>query len=163
MLFNKVYWYIINKQNLTSYLVLMFNNYGYPMLNAQQNYNYMNSYKFDLQNRNDRAYYNNPAYNYQPPSSNVLEPQIQNFAEESVVPENNNSSTDPILSNISTKFITTHKEAVRTAVFSRDGTLAATGSADMSIKLLDVSKMHFHNTVKNIFYLSIFKLNFIRM
>lgn len=52
-------------------------------------------------------------------------------------------------SKYQTKFITTHKDECRVGVFSRDGTLAATGSADMSIKLLDVSKMHYHSQAKS--------------
>eukprot|EP01083_Nonionella_stella_P040173 109182_1 len=67
--------------------------------------------------------------------------------EGSSVLDDDSGATDPFRS-YQTKFITTHKDACRTAVFSRDGTLAATGSADCSIKLLDVSKMHFHSQAK---------------
>jgi len=42
---------------------------------------------------------------------------------------------------LETKFITTHKQSCKTARFSPDGKYVATGSADASIKLLDVSKM----------------------
>ncbi|MES1920842.1 hypothetical protein MHBO_002468, partial [Bonamia ostreae] len=55
------------------------------------------------------------------------------------------SSAKNPLSAVLTKFIATHKDVCRVGVFSKDGTLAATGSSDTSIKLLDVSKMHFHN------------------
>jgi len=48
-----------------------------------------------------------------------------------------------------TKFITTHKGAVRCAQFSSDGHLVATGSEDNSIKLLDVHKMVSFNDAKN--------------
>lgn len=40
-----------------------------------------------------------------------------------------------------TRFVTTHKNAVRVAKFSPDGRYVATGSADTSIKLLDVERM----------------------
>ena len=38
-------------------------------------------------------------------------------------------------------YVATHKDAVRCAAFSPDGRFAATGSADASIKLLDVDRM----------------------
>jgi len=47
-----------------------------------------------------------------------------------------------------TKYITTHKNTVRTAKFSPDGKLIATGSSDTSIKLLDAAKMKNYNQVK---------------
>jgi len=47
-----------------------------------------------------------------------------------------------------TKFITTHKGPCITASFSPDGQLVATGSADFSIKLLDVEKMVTFNDTK---------------
>eukprot|EP01137_Pigoraptor_chileana_P011246 Opistho-2@61798 len=40
-----------------------------------------------------------------------------------------------------TIFVTSHKGSCRAAAFSMDGRIAATASADMSIKVLDVSKM----------------------
>lgn len=48
-----------------------------------------------------------------------------------------------------TKFITTHKNACRVAKFSPDGKYVATGSADTSIKLLDVNKMKSYNQTKS--------------
>ena len=45
-----------------------------------------------------------------------------------------------------TRFITTHKEAIRTVRFSYDGSLCATGSDDASIKLIDVEKMKIYQT-----------------
>ncbi len=50
--------------------------------------------------------------------------------------------------NYSTKFVTTHKNAVRAAKFSHDGKLLATGSLDTSLKLLDVDKMKTYNLHK---------------
>jgi WD40 repeat protein len=47
-----------------------------------------------------------------------------------------------------TRFITTHKGSVRTAKFTRDGKYVVTGSADSSLKLLDVEKMHYHHQTK---------------
>ncbi|KAL0486853.1 cleavage stimulation factor subunit 1 [Acrasis kona] len=47
-----------------------------------------------------------------------------------------------------TRFITTHKGSCRTAKFTRDGKYVATGSADCSLKLLDVEKMHYHHQTK---------------
>lgn len=43
--------------------------------------------------------------------------------------------------NFQTKFITTHKNVCRCASFSPDGKYVATGSADTSIKVLDVQRM----------------------
>jgi cleavage stimulation factor subunit 1 len=51
--------------------------------------------------------------------------------------------------NFTTKFITTHKNAVRVAKFAPDGKWVATGSADTSIKLLDVIKMKTYNQTKS--------------
>jgi cleavage stimulation factor subunit 1 len=48
-----------------------------------------------------------------------------------------------------TKFVTTHKDAVLCAAYSRDGSLVATGSDDASIKLLDVEKMKAYNALKD--------------
>ncbi|KAL9651807.1 hypothetical protein ABK040_014452 [Willaertia magna] len=50
--------------------------------------------------------------------------------------------------NFVTKFITTHKGAARCAKFSPDGKFVVTGSADWSLKLLDVSKMNYHHQTK---------------
>jgi WD40 repeat protein len=65
--------------------------------------------------------------------------------------ESNSSSKagHPAKSQLSylTKFVTTHKGPCRAAAFSPDGTQAATGSADASIKLLEVEKMHYLNEV----------------
>eukprot|EP01116_Phalansterium_solitarium_P011305 TRINITY_DN26945_c0_g1_i1.p1 TRINITY_DN26945_c0_g1~~TRINITY_DN26945_c0_g1_i1.p1 ORF type:complete len:426 (-),score=126.07 TRINITY_DN26945_c0_g1_i1:142-1419(-) len=47
--------------------------------------------------------------------------------------------------NFQTKFITTHKNAVRCVKFSPDGKYVATGSADTSIKMMDVRKMKAFN------------------
>ena len=47
-----------------------------------------------------------------------------------------------------TKFITTHKGAARCAKFSNDGKYVITGSADNSLKLLDVTKMNYHHQTK---------------
>lgn len=44
-----------------------------------------------------------------------------------------------------TWFITAHKSACRTACFSADGTLCATGSSDSSLKVMDVSKLNAKN------------------
>ncbi|KAH3757717.1 cleavage stimulation factor subunit 1 [Pelomyxa schiedti] len=44
-------------------------------------------------------------------------------------------------SSFVTRFVTTHKNACRVAKFNPQGTLVATGSADTSLKLLDVEKM----------------------
>ncbi|KAK9709170.1 hypothetical protein K7432_009212 [Basidiobolus ranarum] len=44
--------------------------------------------------------------------------------------------------NFQTWYITTHKAGCQTAVFSPDGKYVATGSADTSLKVLDVSKMN---------------------
>ncbi|EYC22992.1 hypothetical protein Y032_0016g3059 [Ancylostoma ceylanicum] len=43
--------------------------------------------------------------------------------------------------NYETIYLTSHKSACRTAAFNNDGTLVATGSADCSIKILDVERM----------------------
>jgi cleavage stimulation factor subunit 1 len=51
--------------------------------------------------------------------------------------------------NYQTRFITTHKNSVRCAKFSPDGKVIATGSADTSIKLLDVQKMVNYSQSKN--------------
>jgi cleavage stimulation factor subunit 1 len=50
--------------------------------------------------------------------------------------------------NYVTRFHTPHKNGCRVAKFSNDGQLVATGSADTSIKLLDVSKMKNFNNQK---------------
>eukprot|EP01097_Dermamoeba_algensis_P010077 TRINITY_DN728_c0_g1_i1.p2 TRINITY_DN728_c0_g1~~TRINITY_DN728_c0_g1_i1.p2 ORF type:complete len:201 (-),score=51.55 TRINITY_DN728_c0_g1_i1:905-1444(-) len=42
---------------------------------------------------------------------------------------------------MTTRFFTSHKNSCRIAKFSRDGKLVASGSADTSIKLLEVEKM----------------------
>eukprot|EP00761_Pharyngomonas_kirbyi_P000064 gb/GECH01000064.1/.p1 GENE.gb/GECH01000064.1/~~gb/GECH01000064.1/.p1 ORF type:complete len:414 (+),score=72.73 gb/GECH01000064.1/:1-1242(+) len=47
-----------------------------------------------------------------------------------------------------TRFITTHKAAVRCARFTSNGMHVATGSEDCSLKLLDVQKMHYHHQTK---------------
>ncbi|KAG2393361.1 hypothetical protein C9374_006892 [Naegleria lovaniensis] len=47
-----------------------------------------------------------------------------------------------------TKFITTHKGAARCAKFSNDGRYVVTGSADCSLKLLDVTRMNYHHQTK---------------
>uniref|UniRef100_A0A6B2L520 Cleavage stimulation factor 50 kDa subunit n=1 Tax=Arcella intermedia TaxID=1963864 RepID=A0A6B2L520_9EUKA len=51
--------------------------------------------------------------------------------------------------NYQTRFITTHKNSCRCAKFSPDGKYIATGSADTSIKLLDVEKMMSYSQLKN--------------
>jgi cleavage stimulation factor subunit 1 len=51
--------------------------------------------------------------------------------------------------NYQTRFITTHKNSCRCAKFSPDGKFIATGSADTSIKLLDVEKMMSYSQLKN--------------
>ncbi|KAF9083957.1 cleavage stimulation factor, 3' pre-RNA, subunit 1 [Mortierella sp. AD031] len=43
--------------------------------------------------------------------------------------------------NLKTVYTTTHKEAVTCTTFSKDGRYAASGSADTSLKILDVNKM----------------------
>ena len=48
-----------------------------------------------------------------------------------------------------TKFVTTHQDTCTAARFSRDGKYAATGSADTSIKLLDVAKLRSYNQNKS--------------
>eukprot|EP00164_Ancoracysta_twista_P011055 GFYU01016894.1.p1 GENE.GFYU01016894.1~~GFYU01016894.1.p1 ORF type:complete len:435 (+),score=74.40 GFYU01016894.1:55-1359(+) len=48
-----------------------------------------------------------------------------------------------------TRFITTHKAPCRVVKFSADGKYVATGSADTSIKLLEVSKMVNHSQTKS--------------
>jgi len=61
--------------------------------------------------------------------------------------------TDPAVMrpypNYQTRFITTHKNSCRCARFSPDGKFIATGSADTSIKLLDVEKMMSYSQLKN--------------
>ncbi|KAF9917758.1 cleavage stimulation factor, 3' pre-RNA, subunit 1 [Linnemannia zychae] len=58
-----------------------------------------------------------------------------------------NLDTDPKSSqrtrgpNLKTVYMTTHKEPVTCVVFSKDGRYAASGSADTSLKILDVNKM----------------------
>lgn len=52
------------------------------------------------------------------------------------------------LPSYKTKFVTTHKDMCKVACFSQDGQLVATGSSDCSIKLLQVSKMHYHSHIK---------------
>lgn len=54
-----------------------------------------------------------------------------------------------VFPNYQTKFITTHKNACRTAKFSPDGKYVVTGSADASMKLLDVAKMKTYNQNKS--------------
>ncbi|CEO96222.1 hypothetical protein PBRA_004893 [Plasmodiophora brassicae] len=48
----------------------------------------------------------------------------------------------------SVRFVSLHKNAVRAGCFSPDGSYAATGSNDFSIKYLDVDKMHHHSQLK---------------
>lgn len=58
-----------------------------------------------------------------------------------------NLDTDPKSSyrtkgpNLKTVYTTTHKEPVTCTTFSKDGRYAASGSADTSLKILDVNKM----------------------
>ncbi|KAG0066639.1 cleavage stimulation factor, 3' pre-RNA, subunit 1 [Linnemannia elongata] len=58
-----------------------------------------------------------------------------------------NLDTDPKSShrtkgpNLKTVYTTTHKESVTCTTFSKDGRYAASGSADTSLKILDVNKM----------------------
>ncbi|KAG0353054.1 cleavage stimulation factor, 3' pre-RNA, subunit 1, partial [Gamsiella multidivaricata] len=47
--------------------------------------------------------------------------------------------------NLSTVCTTTHKEAVTCSTFSKDGRYAASGSADASLKIVDVNKMKLVN------------------
>ncbi|KAG0286594.1 hypothetical protein BGZ98_005023, partial [Dissophora globulifera] len=62
-----------------------------------------------------------------------------------------NLDTDPKLTtpgpapNLSTVCTTTHKEAVTCTTFSKDGRYAASGSADASLKIVDVNKMKLVN------------------
>lgn len=91
---------------------------------------------------------NNYVYNNMPLYGKESSLPMQSFFNNPEILNKNENLRKGPLSEIQTKFIATHKEDCRVAVFSRDGTLAATGSADMSIKILDVSKMHFHNQAK---------------
>ncbi|KAG0204691.1 hypothetical protein BGX28_003440 [Mortierella sp. GBA30] len=61
-----------------------------------------------------------------------------------------NLDTDPKTTprsppNLNTIYTTTHKEAVTCTSFSKDGRYAASGSADTSLKILDVNKMKLVN------------------
>ncbi|KAJ3217915.1 cleavage stimulation factor, 3' pre-RNA, subunit 1 [Dinochytrium kinnereticum] len=51
------------------------------------------------------------------------------------------SSATKTAPNYNAWFTTIHKDSVRTAIFSADGRFIATGSADTSLKVLDVSKI----------------------
>jgi cleavage stimulation factor subunit 1 len=57
------------------------------------------------------------------------------------------SSKSKTFPNYSVKHTITHKNAVTCAKFSADGQFVVTGSADCSIKILEVSKMHFSAAV----------------
>eukprot|EP01105_Mastigella_eilhardi_P019425 TRINITY_DN4567_c0_g1_i2.p1 TRINITY_DN4567_c0_g1~~TRINITY_DN4567_c0_g1_i2.p1 ORF type:complete len:432 (-),score=94.15 TRINITY_DN4567_c0_g1_i2:190-1296(-) len=54
----------------------------------------------------------------------------------------------PLIPNYVTRFVATHKNACRVAKFNPTGTLLATGSADTSLKLLDVEKMKVYTQSK---------------
>ncbi|KAF9578423.1 cleavage stimulation factor, 3' pre-RNA, subunit 1, partial [Lunasporangiospora selenospora] len=56
-----------------------------------------------------------------------------------------NSGTPSSGPNLSTIYMTTHKDAVTCCAFSKDGRYAASGSADTSLKILDVNKMKMMN------------------
>lgn len=47
--------------------------------------------------------------------------------------------------NFSTVYTTTHKDMATSTAFSKDGRYAASGSADTSLKILDVNKMKLMN------------------
>ena len=49
--------------------------------------------------------------------------------------------TAPMVAKYEVTYVTTHKGPALTTTFSNDGKLAATGSADSSIKVLDVEAM----------------------
>lgn len=50
--------------------------------------------------------------------------------------------------NYSMQFLATHKHACTVAKFSQDGQFVATGSADCSIKLIEVKKIHYFSLIK---------------
>lgn len=47
--------------------------------------------------------------------------------------------------NLQSIYMTTHKDVVTCTTFSKDGRYAASGSADTSLKILDVNKMKLMN------------------
>lgn len=51
------------------------------------------------------------------------------------------ASSSPAISQYETIYVTSHKGPCRSGIFSPDGKLIATGSADASIKILDVERM----------------------
>lgn len=57
-------------------------------------------------------------------------------------PKSTSSRSGP---NLSTVYTTTHKDMATSTAFSKDGRYAASGSADTSLKILDVNKMKLMN------------------
>jgi len=55
----------------------------------------------------------------------------------------------PFPTDYTLRFVTSHKDAVLAAAYSKDGSIVATGSRDASIKILDVTRMRTHTLAQS--------------